>query len=100
MNRIMGYDEYYGVGECSSEQEEGDLVNHPRHYMSESGLEVIDVIESFGLDRDHYLACAIKYILRAGKKDDFKQDVKKAIWYLERRVHTIKPCKGSHGACR
>ena len=29
---------------------------------------------------------AIKYILRAGKKDDKTQDLKKAIWYIEREI--------------
>jgi hypothetical protein len=58
-----------------------DKVNHPPHYQG-NGLEVIDVIESFGLNFN--MGNAIKYILRAGKKDDFKEDIQKAIWYLNR----------------
>jgi hypothetical protein len=59
-----------------------DVVNNPRHYQSESGIEVIDVIEAFDLDR--YRSNATKYILRAGNKGDFDEDIDKAIWYLQR----------------
>lgn len=58
-----------------------DAVNNPKHYQGKS-LESIDVIEDFGLG--FHLGNAIKYILRAGKKGDKIQDLKKAIWYLER----------------
>lgn len=42
-------------------------VNHPDHYQSSSGLEVIDVIEDFNLG--FCLGNVIKYVLRCGKKD-------------------------------
>ena len=59
-----------------------DNVNHPPHYKSE-GMEVIDVIEAFGLG--FCLGNATKYILRAGRKTkDTSTDIKKAIWYLNR----------------
>lgn len=61
-----------------------DMVNSPPHYQSMTGLEVIDVIESFGLG--YHLGNAIKYILRAGKKDNRNQDLKKAIWYIDREI--------------
>lgn len=66
-----------------------DTIN-PQHYkgVDKDGcvLEVIDVIEAFGLQGDYYLATAIKYILRAGKKSGspFDEDVNKAIWFLNR----------------
>jgi len=60
-----------------------DNVNHPAHYKGK-GLESIEVIEAF--DLGFHLGNAIKYILRAGKKDDRIQDLKKAIWYLEREI--------------
>jgi hypothetical protein len=56
-------------------------INHPQHYQGKK-FEAIDVIEDFGLDFN--LGNAVKYILRAGKKDFYVQDLKKAIWYLER----------------
>jgi hypothetical protein len=61
-----------------------DPVNHPAHYKTASGLEAIDVMEAFNLHRDGRLFNAGKYILRAGQKDKESQDIRKAIWYLER----------------
>ena len=61
-----------------------DPVNHPSHYKGANGIESIDVIESFSLG--FCLGNAVKYILRAGKKDDRKQDLAKAIWYLNRAI--------------
>lgn len=59
-----------------------DNVNHPEHYKGK-GLEAIEVIDAF--DLDFYRGNAIKYILRAGKKTaDPAEDIKKAIWYLNR----------------
>lgn len=60
-----------------------ELVNSPDHYKS-NGMEAIDVIEGFGLGFN--LGNATKYILRCGKKDDAIQELKKAIWYLEREI--------------
>lgn len=62
-----------------------DVVNHPSHYK-QNGLEAIDVLEAFDLKRDGRLFNAGKYILRAGKKDDELQDLKKAVWYLNRYI--------------
>lgn len=59
-----------------------DNINHPQHYKGK-GLEVIEVIEAF--DLDFHRGNAVKYILRAGKKtEDVAEDIKKAIWYLNR----------------
>jgi hypothetical protein len=60
-----------------------DFVNHPNHYQG-NGIEVIDIIEAFDLNFN--LANAIKYILRADKKGNKKQDLEKAIWYLNREL--------------
>lgn len=62
---------------------EEDLVNHPSHYQSDK-FEVIDIIEAFNLNFN--LGNAVKYILRAGKKDDRQQDLEKAQWYLNREL--------------
>lgn len=58
-------------------------IHHPKHYQG-NGLEAIDVIEAFELDFN--LGNAIKYILRAGKKDCKKQDLEKASWYIIRAI--------------
>lgn len=58
-----------------------DNINHPKHYQGKD-LEVIQVIEAFDLNFN--LGNAIKYILRAEKKGNRDEDLKKAIWYLNR----------------
>src|SRR5699024_156943 len=60
-----------------------ELVNHPDHYQGNK-FEVIDIIEDYELN--FTLGSAVKYILRAGKKDDKNTDLKKAIWMLEREL--------------
>lgn len=62
-------------------------INHPSHYGGENNpYEVVKVIEDWGLHRDFYVANAIKYIARAGKKGDIIEDLNKAIWYLKARA--------------
>ena len=67
-----------------------DYVNHPNHYISETGMEVIDVIESFTFNLKGIEATdtgnIIKYICRWKEKNGV-QDLKKAMWYL---THLIK----------
>lgn len=59
-----------------------DPIN-PDHYKSNQ-FEVIEIIEAFNIN--YRLGNVIKYILRAGKKDDRIQDLKKALWYLQREI--------------
>ena len=63
-------------------------INHPVHYNI-GKYEVIDVIEDWRLD--FCLGNAVKYIARAGRKDPAKteEDLKKAIWYIERFIKNI-----------
>ena len=63
-----------------------DLVNHPDHYKGK-GIECIDVIEAF--DLNFCLGNSIKYILRCDNKGDREQDLRKAIWYLQRELRII-----------
>ena len=56
------------------------LVSHPKHYQSETGLEVIDVIESFtshlkGIEATD-TGNIIKYVCRWSKKNGI-QDLEK-----------------------
>lgn len=68
-----------------------EMVNHPAHYQTSSGMEVIDVIEAFGLG--FLRGNVIKYLLRAGHKDDILQDLNKAKWYLEREISNIEKAR-------
>jgi hypothetical protein len=65
-----------------------DYVNQPPHYKGKGGIESIDVIESFELNFN--LGNVIKYILRADKKGNKKQDLEKAQWYLKREIEKFK----------
>lgn len=60
-----------------------EAVDHPDHYQGQ-GIEVIDIIDSFELD--FYRGNIVKYILRADKKDNEVEDLKKAKWYLEKLI--------------
>ena len=68
-----------------------DAVDHPSHYCGKK-YEVIDLIDDFGLNFNK--GNALKYLLRAGHKDDYVQDLKKAIWYLNREIETYNSNKG------
>ena len=54
--------------------------------------QVVKVAEAWGLDMDAYLFNVVKYVARAGKKDSDKelQDLKKALWYLERKIQNLE----------
>ena len=60
-------------------------VDHPDHYGgADNPYEAIKVIEAWDLNFN--LGNAVKYIARAGHKVDRLEDLKKAIWYLQREV--------------
>ena len=69
-----------------------EMVSHPRHYQSDSGIEVIDVISTFtqkltGMEAVD-TANVIKYICRWKEKNGI-QDLKKAKWYLEHLINHV-----------
>lgn len=60
-----------------------DSVNHPKHYTSHpSGIEAIQVTEHMSF----CIGNAIKYLWRADLKHDAIEDMRKAIWYIEREI--------------
>lgn len=68
-----------------SDQPEADAVNHPLHYGGgENPYEAIKVIEAWELG--FCLGNAVKYICRAGKKESYLEDLRKAAWYLQREI--------------
>lgn len=61
----------------------GDPVDHPIHYNSHpSGVEVIRITEHLNF----CLGNSVKYILRADHKGRPVEDLKKAVWYLQREI--------------
>lgn len=76
--------------QCKTKQnKKRENVNHPDHYLRNSGHEVIDVIGAWNLNFE--LGNAVKYIARAGKKDSNKaiEDLEKSIWYIKRQIENI-----------
>ena len=60
-----------------------DSVNRPKHYTDHpSGIECIQITEHMGFN----LGNAIKYIWRCDLKKDSIEDLKKAIWYINREI--------------
>ena len=72
------------------------MVSHPSHYQSNSGLEVIDVIEAFTDSLNGIEATdtgnILKYICRWKHKNGL-QDLEKAKWYLTHLIEKIKSKK-------
>lgn len=70
-----------------------DVVNHPSHYQSKSGLETIQVIDAFTSDLVGTEAVCtgniLKYVCRWKHKNGL-QDLEKAKWYLEHLINHIK----------
>lgn len=65
----------------------------PIHYGGAGAqYEVFNVLEAWGLDKDFYLGNVVKYVARAGKKcpTKYKEDLEKALVYLQKRIDTIK----------
>ena len=83
------------IPEVKSSQEltSVDIVNHPPHYQSKSGLEVIDVIEAFTDNLKGIYAVdtgnAIKYICRWSHKNGV-EDLKKARWYINNLIDHLE----------
>jgi hypothetical protein len=63
-----------------------ESVNHPSHYQHQ-GIEVIDLTEHMNFCRGN----AVKYLARAGFKNKATEieDLKKAIWYINREIHRL-----------
>lgn len=64
-------------------------VEHPEHYAG-NGLEAIEAITKWGFGEGFNKGNAIKYIVRAGKKGDAVEDLKKAIEYLKFEIERLE----------
>ena len=68
------------------EIEEKEMVDHPSHYNQ--GIETIEYIESWSMNFN--TGNVIKYVTRAGYKGNQLEDLKKAMWYLQREIDRIE----------
>lgn len=75
--------------EVISESESiGDLVNNPKHYATDSsGVECIQIKRKMSAN----LGDSFKYCWRVGKKWDDKQDLEKALWYINDAIEHDVP---------
>jgi len=73
-----------------------NLVNHPPHYTSDpSGVECIQITRH----RNFNIGNAIKYLWRAGLKDDRKviEDLEKAVFYINDEIKRLQGFVGKGG---
>src|SRR5699024_8269979 len=73
--------------ETTGDKDKKEMINHPQHY-NQGKFEAIDVIEDWKLNFN--LGNTVKYISRAGHKDNIIQDLKKASWYLNREIERLE----------
>ena len=69
-------------------EEKKEMIKHPSHYLKDSGFEVIDVIEDWGLD--FHAGNVIKYVARHKHKGNSIEDLKKARFYLDRLIEGLE----------
>lgn len=67
-----------------------EAVDSPSHYSAgwSNGAEIIDIAEHLNFNRGN----VVKYVARAGRKysDKELEDLKKALWYLQREVARLE----------
>lgn len=92
LSRVMYYFRFKNEGYCFETdlvkvEQENDPVNSPAHYTY-GKIEVIDYI----LDKqlDFCLGNVIKYVSRAGHKNNALEDLQKAAKYLEFKINELK----------
>ena len=71
------------------------MVKSPAHYTEGRKFEPKDVIRDWGLGFN--LGSTVKYIARAGRKDDILQDLKKAQEYIQFEIDAIEAERKSEG---
>jgi hypothetical protein len=83
---VNAYEKETTVGELGlcGDDSGPDMVNHPPHYARGDHYEPIKVIEAWELG--FHLGNCVKYIARYKKKGTPLQDLKKARWYLDRKI--------------
>lgn len=63
-----------------------DPINPPHYHSHPSGIECIQVTEHMSF----LVGNAVKYLWRAGSKGSETDDLRKAMWYIERRIAQLE----------
>jgi hypothetical protein len=71
-----------------------DPINNPSHYAEGRQYEPIAVIEDWQLN--YRLGNAVKYVSRAGRKQNAIEDLRKAVWYIEREIETLEGARSPY----
>lgn len=71
-----------------------DPVNNPSHYAEGRQYEPIAVIEDWQLN--YRLGNAVKYVSRAGRKNNAIEDLRKAVWYIEREIESLEGARSPY----
>lgn len=92
LSKAMYYFKFRDIGYCFEtdlikNEPENDPVNNPAHYTY-GKIEVIEYILDKGLD--FCLGNVIKYVSRAGHKNNALEDLQKAAKYLEFKINDLK----------
>ena len=80
-----------GIRYCMM-SEKKETINHPAHYNM-GRIEVIDAIEDWQLG--FHLGNVVKYVARAPHKEKELEDLKKAMWYLQRKINRLEHKDGT-----
>lgn len=84
------------TNECKSkisEYHKNNAISHPSHYCDGRKYEPKDVIRDWDLNFN--LGSAVKYLSRAGRKDDIVQDLKKAQQFIQFEIDYLEQQKQS-----
>ena len=74
------------IGELTYDEATNKNVDHPPHYTSHpSGVEAIQITEHMNF----CVGNAMKYLWRAGLKDNAIEDLQKAQWYINRELERL-----------
>lgn len=65
-----------------------DMVNHPPHYREHPifTIECHDLARMLSFDA----GSAVKYLWRAGRKGETSEDLRKALWYIDRARNPLR----------
>ena len=77
--------------ENMDKEKDKKVINHPQRYGGDTTYECIKVLDAW-MNKEEYQGFlkgnCLKYLCRAGKKDDIVQELNKAKWYLEKLIES------------
>lgn len=82
---------YHDERQLIAASDKNAVISHPSHYVDGRKYEPKDVIRDWNLNFN--LGSAVKYISRAGRKDDIIQDLKKAKQFIDFEIEALEEQK-------